>query len=633
MADWLAALIATLVPVLGRALLHFVWQGAVIGLLAAMVLQLLRDARPQARYAVACLALLACVLVPMVGVLLQLGGTTTSAAITLAPASNIAGVVALPAVDIAAWPARFERLLPPGLLPLIVALWAGGASVLSLRMALGVIWIRRLSATPQGPAHAAWQSRLDALAQRFGITQSISLRLVDRLDSPASAGWWRPIVLLPSALITRMPIDLLEALLAHELAHVRRHDYLVNLLQGVVEALLFYHPVTWWLSRRIRSEREHIADQLAAQVTGAPHRLALALSELSQLRSESTRTHHAPPHLAQAAHGGHLMSRIQQLVQPGRRTTGGKVAFPLLGAAACIALYAHAQVAKPETVPVATPAATSIPTPAVAHGPVLQPHAAAAQVKRIDAGGTREGFALVRKGQGISMTGSTRDVDDINATRANVDSDFLWFRRGGQAYVVVDPATVARAKDAWREVDKLSPQMETLGAQMEVHGNKLEVLGAKMEQLSSRHQATPAMEDAARRMRLLAGQQQALAGQQMRLGADMMQANDAQRGALQAQMDTLTKQMDALTEQMDQQSEVLEAQSEQLQWNRQPMEALSRQMEEASKPMEAIGAQMDVLGAQHERHVNAVTRELQKLVSTALEQGLAKPAPARADKQ
>ena len=90
-----------------------------------------------------------------------------------------------------------------------------------------------------------------------------------------TAGWFKPVLLVPANLVTGMPPDLLEALLAHELAHVRRHDYLVNLLQFAAEILLFFHPTVWWLSRRIRIERERIADDMAAALIGQPRRLAL----------------------------------------------------------------------------------------------------------------------------------------------------------------------------------------------------------------------------------------------------------------------------------------------------------------------------------------------------------------------
>jgi len=619
----MADMLSSLVPILGRALLHFVWQGALIGLLAAIALQWLRNARPQARYAVACAAMLACVLAPLIGVLVQLAGTAQAPTTTVfLQAPRVAGISALRIVDVDAWTTRIDEVFP-----LIVALWAAGASLLSLRMTMGMVWIRRLHATPQGTAHVVWQMRLDDLAQRFGLRRPVALRLVDKLDSPASAGWRHPVVLLPVALLARMPVDLIEALLAHELAHVRRHDYFVNLLQCLVEALLFYHPVTWWLSRRIRIEREHIADQLAADITGAPRRLALALSELSDCQAHCP----APPHLAQAAkatHGGHLMSRIQQLVQPSSRVVNGKIAFPLVGlAAACIALYAHAQSVKPQSVATA-------PSAAAARGPLLSPSALLAQVTRIQNDDAREAFALVRKGQKqFSMSGSSDDIDAIRAARDHIDSDFLWFRRADKRYVIVDPATVARATDAWRKVDELEPQMRALSDKMEVHSAKIEGLSTQMETLASRHQPTPAMDAASRRMEQLGEQQQQLGSRQARLAAEMLRADDAERDALETQMNSLSTQMDALSEQMDQQSEVLDAEAGRLDANRKPMDALAREMDEATKPMDALATQMDALGKQQDKNVQQAERELQKVINSALQQGLAKPAPGAVSKQ
>ena len=596
----MAEFLATLVPVLGRALLHFVWQGAAIGLIAASALLLLHNARPQARYAVACAALLACVLLPLANVIVLFTSATDVAVSATAADVRHATAFALPTVDIGTWPARFEASLS-----WIVALWAAGASVLSLRMAMGVAWIRRLRAEPQSSAHAAWQSRLDALAQRFGLKRAVALRVVDTLDSPASAGWWRPVVLLPAALIARMPTDLLEALLAHELAHIRRHDYLVNLLQGVVEALLFYHPVVWWLSREIRNEREHIADQLAADMLGAPRRLAIALSELSDFnRSCST-----PPHLAQAAHGGQLMSRIEQLVRPNRRATGGKIAFPLLGlAAACIAFYAHAQVTQRKAAP--------------------ERQATASHVTQLHDNNKRDAYALIRKGQkGFTMSGTTNDMNAIDSARRSIDGDFVWFRRADQAYVIVDAATVARAQAAWRETDKLGSQMEALGDQMEGHGKKMEILGKKMEELDKHNAETPAMREAVRKMEALAEQQQALASQQQRLAKATLTANETQEAKLDHDMDALSAQQEALSRQMEQQSRVLEAESERLEASRKPMDALSREMEVASKPMEALSAQLDVLSKQQEKLVVQAERQTRELISEAQDKGLAMPAP------
>jgi D-alanyl-D-alanine endopeptidase (penicillin-binding protein 7) len=163
----------------------------------------------------------------------------------------------------------------------------------------------------------------------------VRLRIVDSLASPITAGFWRPVVLVPAALVTGMPPALLEALLAHELGHVRRHDYLVNLVQNVIEALLFYHPAVWWISHRIRLEREQIADDFAARGLGEPRRLARALSELERLQFSRH-------HLAQAAAGGDLTARIRRLLKPDPQALDWRAAIPVLGLVLACAASAHA---------------------------------------------------------------------------------------------------------------------------------------------------------------------------------------------------------------------------------------------------------------------------------------------------
>ncbi|WP_229258325.1 M56 family metallopeptidase [Duganella rivi] len=224
----------------------------------------------------------------------------------------------------------------------IVGLWALCATALALRMAAGLLWIDRTSKQPsacQRHDQLRWETDLARLAQRFGITREVRLRVVDTLSSPITAGWWRPVVLVPAALVGGMPPDLLEALLAHEMAHIKRHDYLINLLQNVIETLLFYHPAVWWISNRIRIERELIADDVAARQLGEPRRLALALSELERLQFS---THQ----LAQAANGGNLMMRIQHLLRPAPQALNWKAALAMLGMAlSCLSIYAEATAA------------------------------------------------------------------------------------------------------------------------------------------------------------------------------------------------------------------------------------------------------------------------------------------------
>src|SRR5207342_639114 len=495
---------AALVPAVGQALIHFTWQGALIGALAAIALRIARDARPQVRYAIASIAMLACAVVPIASVWLSFGGADAAAIVTTrAPMRFIeASNDAVVALD---WRTRLASMSP-----LIVALWATGASVFCLRTLFGVAWVARMRGTTQPPLQAQWQARLDALSERFGL-HGVALRMVEALDSPVAAGWLRPVVLLPTSVALRMPVELVDALLAHELAHVRRHDYLVNLLQRAVEALLFYHPATWWLSRRVRIERELIADRLAADAIEDPRRLAIALAALSELHARDSRARPALPHLAHAAHGGQLMSRIQQLIRTQTRAQrmppAGRVALPLIGiAAACVAFYAQAQIGQH-----ATPAAAAVPAvaaapaiaaaPAVAAAPATGP--VLAQVSHISNSddNDRDAWAIVRKGEdGYSMSGSTRDMGEIDAAKRSLQNDFVWYRHADKAYVIDDPSIVARAQAAWKDSDVVGKKMSALGDQMSVHGKTMEALGKQMEALSKTRMPSADMMKASERM-------------------------------------------------------------------------------------------------------------------------------------
>ena len=246
-----------------------------------------------------------------------------------------AALPAMPALLHGGWRSLLKWDLS-GQLAWIVLLWSCGAALMTLRLTIGLQWVRSRPRPSRYQRNPYWQRRLSELARRFEIPQHVRLGVAEMLDSPITAGCWRPIVLVPAALVSGMPPDLLEALLAHELAHIKRHDYLVNLIQSAIEILLFYHPSVWALSRRIRIEREQVADDIAVAMLGQPQRLAQALSELDRFQFATTQ-------LAHAAHGGNLMSRIKRLLRPDVEPLSWKMAVPLLGlCAASVVLYAQA---------------------------------------------------------------------------------------------------------------------------------------------------------------------------------------------------------------------------------------------------------------------------------------------------
>lgn len=309
-----------LVPALGWVLLYFVWQGVIVGAVSAVLLWLLRHASARWRYAVCALALLLCLCIPTVHLLSLLSGTS---------------LAQLPVDAPPAWRAALQAWMPA-----LVLAWSAGVGLMSLRLCLGLAWVGKLRRQAVA-APAIWQARLDGLAQRMGLHRRPPLKLHAGLSSPVTVGFWRPVILLPAALLSGMPVALLEALLAHELAHVRRWDYLVNLLQSVAEALLFFHPVVWWLSARMRAEREQVADALAAQALQDPQQLATALHALSLQTA-------APQHegLLMSARGGALLTRIERLMVPGPDTGSWKMAVPAL-LLACATLLLQTQ-GKPE---------------------------------------------------------------------------------------------------------------------------------------------------------------------------------------------------------------------------------------------------------------------------------------------
>jgi beta-lactamase regulating signal transducer with metallopeptidase domain/CII-binding regulator of phage lambda lysogenization HflD len=586
---------------LAWALLDFVWQGALVGCAAAVLLGLLGRARPQWRYLIACGALLLCAALPLAGMLERVmgqgavEGTTTlrSALMQALPsgaardaAAGLADGAALPAVwDAAGWRAALQPRLP-----LVILCWSGGAALMALRLLLGLAWVRRRSRPGSYRQDAAWQAVLDRLAARLGIGRKVILGLVDDLASPVTAGALAPLVLVPASLATGMAPQLLEALLAHELAHVRRHDYLVNLVQSAIEILLFYHPAVWWLSHRIRAERELIADDLAASALGEPRRLALALSELDLFQLST-------PQLAPGANGGNLMSRIKRLVRPQAEPLNWKLALPALGLALTAALHAHAGTAP------AAPGSAAAQEKAAVHVTL--------QESRGDA------YALVGEGdEGFNMTGNSADWSSIKQLKRSVKGEFLWFRDGGKSWIVQDPDTLAKAHAAWAPVNRLGEQMDVYGKEMDKHGKAMDALGKQMEQAAGGMQADqPRVRELERKMNELGRQMSAL-------GEQMGKASDADRERLARKMDTLGRQMNELGEQMRAAHE-----SEGQRRAHASMDEIGKRMDAAGKPMDELGRKMDVLGKQMDRESKAAEKTMRGLIRDAMARGLARQAP------
>jgi len=647
---------SSLLEALAWALIHFLWQGTLMGLGAWLALYLLRRARPQARYAVACAALGLCLALPLISVVrhwtpgVESSKPHSKQAIpgiletSVSPTQPIRILAPSEAPSLASSLARHvEAALNPHL-PLIVFVWAMGSLLLAVRLAWGLKEIQRFKHRWAVEADEVWQVRLRELASRMGLQRIIQLRLSDHLASPMTMGWWRPLILVPAALLADMPPELMEALLAHELAHIRRHDYLVNLLQNVIEVLLFYHPAVWLISRRIRIEREQIADELAAKVLGEPRRLALALQELDLLQLHSL-------NLAQAAHGGHLMARIRQLLQPNPRPLAWKTIVSLVGitsicagsaalTARAMGSKAAAQTATVVPLPPPPPPAPEPPVPAEIPAPPVPPPPPITKL-------SGPSCALIRRGdKTIQFTGNTSDLPQIYELQKKAKSDLFWFRQGEKTYTVEDPAFVARIQklrapleDLERKQAEQFRKQAELSKQMSVHSQRMGVLGAQMGVEAANLAGLNGLLDELNKKLLPLTTQMGTYGAQIgALSAQMANANlsEAERDALEKQIDDIETKMDLLEEDIDKIGDRMDAKGQEMEKKSKPTEALAKQMEEAAKPMKALGKQMEDLGKQmeqlgkeQERLSPGILKAIQDLIPEALQKGKAKPVEGR----
>ena len=300
---------------IGWALLHSLWQGIVLAALLGITMSLLRKRTANLRYLIACGTLSLMLILP-VSTALWSGAKTqnndydkktfqtempreSAAPMNSTEPDNVTRTEEL----------RYSRLEQTvnQFLPWFVLVWTLGVFISSLRL-LGVwTYTQRLKRNTNGRILEQWQESLQRLSHQFRILRPIVLLESSLVKVPTVIGWLKPIILLPPSALTGLTPQQLELILAHELAHICRYDYLVNLLQTIIETLLFYHPAVWWVSRQIRNERENACDDLAVTVGGNAVIYARALTQMERLRKTA-------PSLAMAADGGSLTSRVHRLI-------------------------------------------------------------------------------------------------------------------------------------------------------------------------------------------------------------------------------------------------------------------------------------------------------------------------------
>jgi GWxTD domain-containing protein len=303
----------SLAQALGYALLHFVWEGIVVAMLLRATLALVRLSAARVRYAISCAALAVLPVVFAITFWQCFSGQTPRNPLPLVwthvnPRAPATGSGLAPGLQ---WEQALAWLAP---------LWMAGVLAVWARVVAAWLLARRLRRVGVCAVSAEWQRRLEAVKQRMRMARPIVLLESCLTEVPLVVGWLRPVVLLPAGLLTGFPGEHVEAFLIHELAHIRRWDYLVNLAQAIVEGLLFYHPAAWWVSRTVRREREHCCDDEVVALTGDARGYAVALTTFEEERWTAV----------PAANGGDLVRRIHRLLGTGKQPVTAGPIFGLL---------------------------------------------------------------------------------------------------------------------------------------------------------------------------------------------------------------------------------------------------------------------------------------------------------------
>jgi beta-lactamase regulating signal transducer with metallopeptidase domain len=301
---------------LGWTLLHFCWQGTLLGILYAVADRITRRAATHVRYAIALLTL---ILMPTVAIatfveqqrlvapLSETGQLITASQLGSMHTAMVTQIkFAAPLVEESelwiAWNA--DRLLP-----WVDSLWLGGVLLLALRSFGGWVRLEHIRREATIPIPPEVESSFHRVMQRLKVGHAVVLHVSEHVISPLAMGVWRTAVILPAAALTQLAPEQLEAVFAHELAHIRRWDYLCNLMQIAVECLLFFHPAVWWISRRARDLREVCCDEVATRSCVDPIVYAETLLRLEEQRADISQFA-----TAFQGRGGSLLNRVRQVL-------------------------------------------------------------------------------------------------------------------------------------------------------------------------------------------------------------------------------------------------------------------------------------------------------------------------------
>lgn len=298
---------------LGWTLIHLLWQATAVALILGAIRVLWVKASSSARYLTALAGLIVVLMLPALTFshlwterAFQEGTIQTGSAGTLISGVAIEYESGLAAIEQAVPLTSGVETMVSNSLPWLVGMWMFGVALLATRLTLRAAWTTRLTRDRITEVEGSWHRAVARLRKKLDLRRAIAIYESALVEVPTVVGWFKPVILVPTSVFTGLTYRQIETILAHELAHVRRHDALINFFQSIVETLFFYHPAVWWISGRIRIEREHCCDDVAVSLCRDRVAYAKALTFLEEMRATA-------PEGALAATGGSLLERIRRI--------------------------------------------------------------------------------------------------------------------------------------------------------------------------------------------------------------------------------------------------------------------------------------------------------------------------------
>lgn len=310
---------------IGWTLIHSIWQATIVGGIIWLLFRFISKDNARVRYALSGLALVLICIASAITFYRYLPSNTSFTPSDVSAQLKSNGILHIEETFFAKLWSQIQIHLEITF-PYLVKIWMIGILFLSINLILKYIHTQKLKKHLTYPLRSDYKTIADRLVLKYNLKQNILFKESGLLDIPSVIGYFKPIVLLPVSMLSGIPENQLEIIIAHELAHIRRHDYLLQFIQGIIELIFFYHPVVWWLSSVVNAEREHICDDLAVKVCGESLTLIKALNNMEAIRKKQYELV-----LGFSGKNGKILNRIKRILRPKASTNPRRERFMLSG--------------------------------------------------------------------------------------------------------------------------------------------------------------------------------------------------------------------------------------------------------------------------------------------------------------